>query len=117
MKKNFSRLILAVSVTACSFMLFAVNASAAYIDPAVVTTAASAIGGIVVACGAFLLIWWRKVKHKVSDKLGIDENANKEVEGDVEITIDEEAPAEEAPAAEASAETVEEAPAEEEKAE
>ena len=118
MKKYLSKLMLAVALIVCSFVLLTANVSAAYIDPATVGMAATAIGGIVVACGAFFLIWWRKLKHNVSEKLGIDENANKEVEADVEITLDEEGvenvPTEDAPAAEA---TVEEAPVEASKTE
>ena len=87
MKKYFSKLLLAVTLTVCSFVMFAINTSAAYIDPATVSTAATAIIGVLVACGAFFMVWWRKVKRNVSDKLGIDENANKEVEGDVDAFI------------------------------
>ena len=103
MKKYLSKLMLAVCLIVCSFVLFTANVSAAYIDPATVGMAATAIAGVVVACGAFFLVWWRKVKRNVSEKLGIDENANKEVEEDVEITLDEEAPVEE-PAEENKAE-------------
>jgi hypothetical protein len=62
--------------------------AAAYIDPSVVSFAASAIGGILIAAGAVLFVWWRKVKKKVSDKLGIDEDANKEKEEDIVINAD-----------------------------
>ena len=53
-----------------------------YIDPSVMTYAIQAIAGVVIAIGAVAGIYWRKAKKKVSDKLGIDENKNKEVEGD-----------------------------------
>ena len=46
------------------------------------TYAIQAIAGVVIAIGAVAGIYWRKAKKKVSDKLGIDENKNKEVEGD-----------------------------------
>lgn len=62
---------------------------AAYIDPSVMTYAIQAIAGIVIAVGAFLGIYLRKAKRKLNDKLGIDENKNKEVESD-EIIINEE---------------------------
>lgn len=39
--------------------------------------------GVIVAVGAVVGIYWRKAKKKVQDKLGIDENARKEVEEDV----------------------------------
>lgn len=58
-----------------------------YIDPSVTTYLIQAIAGIVIAVGAGLAIYFRKAKKKVSDKLGIDENRNKEVESDdIEFT-------------------------------
>ncbi|MCQ2435837.1 MAG: hypothetical protein MJ101_02925 [Clostridia bacterium] len=62
------------------------NTVAAYIDPSVVAYAIEAVAGVVIAAGAIFIVWWRKVKKKVSDKLGIDENAGKEVEEDIVIT-------------------------------
>ena len=53
-----------------------------YIDPSVMTYAIQAIAGIVIAIGAAVGIIWRKSKKKVSNKLGIDENKNKEIESD-----------------------------------
>ena len=60
---------------------FSINASA-YIDPSVMTYAIQAGAGIVIAIGAGLGIYFRKMKKKLNDKLGIDENKNKEVESD-----------------------------------
>ena len=57
-----------------------------YIDPSVMTYAIQAVAGIVIAVGAAVGIVWRKAKKNVSNKLGIDENKNKEVETD-EIII------------------------------
>lgn len=57
----------------------------AYIDPSVSSYLIQAIAGIVIAIGAFVAIYWRKAKKKVQNKLGIDENAKKEVEEDVQI--------------------------------
>lgn len=59
---------------------------AGYIDPSVMTYAIQAIAGVVIAVGAFLGIYFRKAKKKLNNKLGIDENRNKEVESD-EIII------------------------------
>lgn len=53
-----------------------------YIDPSVMTYLVQAIAGVVIAVGAVATIWIRKAKKKVNDKLGIDENRNKEVESD-----------------------------------
>ena len=53
-----------------------------YIDPSVMTYTIQAIAGVVIAIGAFITVYFRKVKKKVNNKLGIDENRNKEVESD-----------------------------------
>ena len=53
-----------------------------YIDPSVVTYLIQAVAGVVIAVGAAVGIYFRKEKKKVNDKLGIDENKNKEVETD-----------------------------------
>ena len=62
----------------------------AYIDPSVSSYLIQAVAGIVVAVGAFFAIYWRRAKKKVQDKLGIDENARKEKEEDVQIFGDDE---------------------------
>jgi len=60
-------------VSICSMLFFGRDVNA-YIDPSVMT--------YVIALGAGLGLYIRKVKKKVNDKLGIDENRNKEVESD-----------------------------------
>lgn len=62
-------------------ILFSINALA-YIDPSVMTYAIQAIAGIAIALGAAIAMYWRKAKKKISNKLGVDENKNKEVESD-----------------------------------
>lgn len=57
-----------------------------YIDPSVMTYAIQAGAGIAIAVGAFIGLYFRKAKKKVSKKLGVDENKNKEVESDEIIT-------------------------------
>lgn len=59
-----------------------VNA-AAYLDPSVMTYTIQVVAGVVVAAGAVIGVYWRKAKKKVQEKMGIDENAKKEVEDDV----------------------------------
>lgn len=61
---------------------------AGYIDQSVMTYAIQAIAGVIIAVGAFLGIYLRKAKKKLNNKLGIDENRNKEVETD-DIVINE----------------------------
>lgn len=55
-----------------------------YIDPSVTTYLIQAIAGVAIAVGAGLTIYFRRAKKKLNEKLGIDENRNKEVEEDVE---------------------------------
>lgn len=79
--KHIERALLAIGMTG----LLVVPAYA-YLDPSVMTYAIQIIAGIVVAVGAVVGILWRKAKKKVSDKLGIDENAKKEIEDDIVVT-------------------------------
>lgn len=78
--------ILFVFLFASAFMFLYCDNASAYIDPSVMTYAVQIIAGIVIAVGAFLGIYFRKIKKKVGKTLGIDENKNKEVEtDDIEI--------------------------------
>lgn len=54
----------------------------AYLDPSVTMYLIQVVVGVVVAIGAFVGIYYRRAKKKVSNALGIDENKNKEVESD-----------------------------------
>ena len=81
MKRNMKTVMLACFVGFCSMLMFGLNANA-YIDPSVMTYMIQVVAGIVVAVGAVVGIYFRKAKKKVSEKLGIDENQNKEVESD-----------------------------------
>lgn len=60
-----------------------------YIDPSVMTYTIQAIAGVAIAVGAALTIHFRKAKKKLAEKMNIDENRNKEVEGDDIIVSDE----------------------------
>ena len=57
-----------------------------YIDPSVMTYTIQIVAGVAIAIGAFVGIYFRKAKKKINNKLGIDENKNKEVETD-EIVV------------------------------
>ena len=57
--------------------------ASAYLDPSVMTYTIQVVAGLVVAVGAVVGVYFRKAKKKVQDKLGIDENAKKEVEDDI----------------------------------
>lgn len=65
----------------CAMIACTVNVKA-YIDPSVATYMIQAIAGVVIAVGAVAGVYIRKTKKKINDKLGIDENRNKEVESD-----------------------------------
>ena len=71
----------------CVYLLLP-GAAYAYLDPSVATYAIQVVAGVVVAVGAVVGIYWRKAKKKVSNALGIDENADKEVEEEVMIKKD-----------------------------
>lgn len=60
-----------------------------YIDPSAVTYVIPAIAGVAVVVGSWLFLHFRRAKSKVSKKLGIDENAGKEVEEDIVIKEEE----------------------------
>lgn len=78
MKKAFKYLY----YVTCFMFLFSKTAFA-YIDPSVMTYTVQIVAGIAVAVGAVVSVYWRRAKKKVQDKLGIDENAKKEVEEDI----------------------------------
>ncbi len=80
--KKILKLTTLACVTGLSAMLFFGVTGQAYIDPSVSTYIIQAVAGIVVAVGAVVAIYFRRAKKKLSDKLGIDENRNKEVESD-----------------------------------
>lgn len=85
-KKSFRVLMVGGFTAVCSMLLFGRDVNA-YIDPSVMTYMIQAVAGIVIAIGAVAGIYFRRMKKKVNDKLGIDENRNKEVESD-EIRIE-----------------------------
>lgn len=88
MKKIMKNVAVMAFVGICSMLMFGLNANA-YIDPSVMTYMIQVVAGVVVAVGAVVGVYYRKAKKKVSEKLGIDENKNKEVESD-EILVDSE---------------------------
>lgn len=75
-------------VMSCLTVAMSSNVSA-YLDPSVMTYTIQVVAGILVAVGAVVGIAWRRAKKKIQDKLGIDENAKKEVEEDIVEFTDE----------------------------
>ena len=86
MKKILKVLVIGSYVGIGSMLLFGTGGQA-YIDPSVTTYIIQAVAGIVIAVGAAVGIYFRRAKKKLSDKLGLDENRNKEIESD-EIVVD-----------------------------
>lgn len=81
MKKSLEMIAYVGVVGFGAMLLFGINGNA-YIDPSVLTYLIQAIAGIVIAVGATAGIYFRRAKKKLNNKLGIDENKNKEVESD-----------------------------------
>lgn len=81
MKKVITWLATLVFTGFCAMMIFGINGKA-YIDPSVSSYLIQAIAGIVITVAAVVGLYFRRAKKKVSKKLGIDENRNKEVETD-----------------------------------
>ena len=63
----------------------------AYIDPSVMTYAVQAIAGVAIAVGTVAVVFWRRAKKKVADKLGLEEKSKKETEDESRM-IEEEGP-------------------------
>lgn len=76
------KLLKAVYFGACLALMLAMPARA-YVDPSIMTFTVQIIAGVAVAVGAVAGVLWRRAKKKVQDKLGIDENAGKEVEEEI----------------------------------
>ena len=75
-----------VFIFTVAMLFFGLNGSA-YIDPSVMTYVIQAVAGVIIAIGAVVVIYWRKAKKKVQDKLGVEET--KEMESDDIIVKDE----------------------------
>ena len=73
-------------------MIFTMPMAHAYIDPSAATYLIQAIAGVVIAVGSVGIIFWRRAKKKLRDKVGIDFDKNKETEESVvAVNTDEEA--------------------------
>ena len=72
-----------ILLLAAYLMIFTMPAAHAYIDPSAITYMIQAIAGIVIAVGSVGIIFWRRAKKKLKDKVGIDFDKNKETEEEV----------------------------------
>lgn len=75
------KMFLVLYLTLCFLFLFSTTAYA-YIDPSTTTFLVQSVAGVAIAIGAAVVMYWRRAKKKISKKLGIDENAKKDVESD-----------------------------------
>lgn len=73
-----------LSATVLTSLLLSTTASA-YLDPSVATYLIQAVAGVVITIGTVVGLHFHKIKNKVNDTLGIDENAKKEIEEDLMI--------------------------------
>lgn len=64
-------------------MVFTMPMAHAYIDPSATTYLIQAIAGIVIAAGSVAVVFWRRAKNRIRDKVGIDLDKNKETEEEV----------------------------------
>lgn len=90
MKKTMKFLGLVLALIAYKSAFFPTVAYA-YIDPSTTTYLIQAIAGIAVAVGSFVVIYWRRAKKRLNEKMGINLDKNKEVEEDVIVKDDQEA--------------------------
>jgi nitrate reductase gamma subunit len=72
-----------ILLLAAYLMIFTMPAAHAYIDLSATTYMIQAIAGIVIAVGSVGIIFWRRAKKKLKDKVGIDFDKNKETEEEV----------------------------------
>lgn len=87
MKKTMKFLGLALALILYKNAFFPTVAHA-YIDPSTTTYLIQAIAGIAVAVGSFVVIYWRRAKKRINDKMGINLDKNKEVEDDIVVNDD-----------------------------
>lgn len=87
MKKVTKALALALALVLYKNTFFPTVAHA-YIDPSTTTYLIQAVAGIAVAVGSFVVIYWRRVKKRLNDKMGINLDKNKEVEDDIVVKDD-----------------------------
>ena len=65
-----------IFLIALYILVFTMPAASAYIDPSATTFLIQAIAGIAIAVGSVAVIFWRRAKKKIKDKVGIKERMN-----------------------------------------
>lgn len=85
--KNAASYLPEAVVAALIALPFMAEPAYAYVDPSVMTYTIQALAGVAVALSAVLGVVFRKTRRKIFAMLRIDENAHKEVEGDVHRVV------------------------------
>ena len=81
--RNGIRLLGLVALITVYLLVFTMPVAYAYIDPSATTYLIQAIAGVAIAAGSVAVIFWRRTKKKLKDKMGIDLDKDKETEEDV----------------------------------
>ena len=89
MMKKIAKTFGTVLIIAAYLMIFTMPSASAYIDPSATTFLIQAIAGIAIAIGSVAIIFWRRAKKRLKDKVGIDLDKNRETEEDVVAVSDE----------------------------
>ena len=77
MKKALIMAALMATTFVVGMLFFGVNANA-YIDPSVMTYVIQLVAAVVVAIGAVVGIYWRRLKKKMQNSFGITEKKEQE---------------------------------------
>lgn len=77
MKKALMMAALMATTFVVGMLFFGVNANA-YIDPSVMTYVIQLVAAVVVAIGAVVGIYWRRMKKKMQNSFGITEKKEQE---------------------------------------
>ena len=81
--RNGIRMLGLSSLITVYLLVFTMPVAHAYIDPSATTYLIQAIAGVAIAAGSVAVIFWRRTKKKLKDKMGIDLDKDKETEEDV----------------------------------
>ena len=81
--RNGIRMLGLVALITVYLLVFTMPVAHAYIDPSATTYLIQAIAGVAIAAGSVAVIFWRRTKKKLKDKMGIDLDKDKETEEDV----------------------------------
>lgn len=85
--KRAWRMLGLVAIMTAYLLVFTMPVAHAYIDPSATTYLIQAIAGVVIAVGSVAVVFWRRAKKNLKNKMGIDLDKNKETEEEV-VSVD-----------------------------